>query len=704
MPTPNLNANVQVSIAAPTPLSDSSSDLRAMVNALPGVVFQFRGSSEQQYAFSYLSSGFHHLLDVPPARSPREFAEVLAYVEPQDLPALQRSIEIAVATRSEWHHRFRVITPAGEIRWLSGRSSPEHQVGDTAVVFNGLIVDVTDQVRAERALAEAKHANELILNAAGEGIFGVDLNNCVSFMNPAAARLLACAADSIIGCPVQRFKPAEMTVTPPKNDRSSAPTEVNCGLFQRLDGNRFPVEFVQTDILEDNKRVGSVIVFRDMSLTHQLSAELEYQASHDELTGLSNRRDFERRLEQFYEHRKSAPASTAVFAYLDLDQFKLINETCGHAAGDELLRQISQQCKPCLQQGDMLARLGGDEFGFLLFDSPVDSAAGKLEQLLQQLADYRFIWHNRSYRVSASIGLVEINALMQSSSDVFRCADAACYAAKEAGRNRLHIYRRDDSELVRRDDEMQWVARIGEAIENDEFVLFGQRIVPVTNTGGALHHAEILIRMKNAEGGIVSPGMFLPAAERYGLSPLLDRWVIAQTFAWLAGQSASARPDIRLAVNLSGLSLGNSETLAFISDQFAQGIVPAEQICFEITETAAIANLSNATEFIHRLKDYGCEFALDDFGSGLSSFAYLKSLPVDYLKIDGMFVRDLLDDKTHRAMVKSINEIGHVMGIKTIAEYVENSEIVDELKVIGVDFAQGYHLGKPMPLDELFNA
>ncbi len=441
-----------------------------------------------------------------------------------------------------------------------------------------------------------------------------------------------------------------------------------------------------------------LIVCEDVTEARELSEELSYQARHDALTGLVNRREFEVRLTQMLQSAR-ADQSEHTLCYLDLDQFKVINDTCGHIAGDELLRQLGGILKGKIRRGDTLGRLGGDEFGILMAHCSLEQARRVTRILLDAIQNFRFAWQVKSFRIGASIGLVPITAASVSVASVLGMADVACYAAKDAGRNRIHVYHEADTELAKRHGEMQWVARINEALEQDRFRLAFQTIAPLKTGGG--EHYELLIRMEDETGQIVAPGAFLPIAERYNLAATLDRWVIHTAFAWLATHPEHLQDLYLCSINLSGHSLGDEEFRRFVIDKFNEGQVPPEKICFEITETAAVANLSNAMDLIKVLKELGCRIALDDFGSGLSSFAYLKNLQVDFLKIDGMFVKDIDTDPVALAMVRSINEVGQVMGKRTIAEFVENDAILEKLREIGVDYAQGYGIGRPQPLAEM---
>jgi diguanylate cyclase (GGDEF)-like protein len=397
-----------------------------------------------------------------------------------------------------------------------------------------------------------------------------------------------------------------------------------------------------------------------------------------------------------------ADNSEHVLCYLDLDQFKVINDTCGHLAGDELLRQLGDLLRKNMRGQDFIARLGGDEFGVLMYYCSLSDAVLLCENLRDVIREFRFSWEGKSFSIGVSIGLSAINKASRSAVNLFKEADSACYAAKDKGRNRIHVYSPDDEELALRQGEMQWVEKIRRGIESNSFCLYGQPIVALAkhDKDEGLHF-ETLIRYCDESGRIVPPSAFLPAAERYGLAPELDRWVIGTMFEFIATTPDFLEKLSLCSVNLSGLSFCDETMLEFIYEQFDLWKVPTHKICFEITETAAIANLSSTIRFINSLRERGCLFSLDDFGSGLSSFGYLKNLPVDYLKIDGLFVKDILEDKVDLAMVKSINEVGHVMGKKTIAEFVENEAIFNLLNVLGVDYAQGYGIGKPVLLSEL---
>ena len=431
-----------------------------------------------------------------------------------------------------------------------------------------------------------------------------------------------------------------------------------------------------------------------------LTDQRSWEAAHDVLTGLVNRREFESLVEVSVASAQNA-GKHHVVAYMDLDQFKVVNDTCGHAAGDDLLKELSALLQSHIRESDTLARLGGDEFGLLLEGCSLERAQLIAADLLAAVGDFRFNWDGKVFTVGVSIGLATVTADSTSSAEILSMADTACYWAKEQGRNRVSVYRTGDSDMAVRRREMGWIARINSALAEDRFTLYHQTYLPLNTAAGACKHLEVLIRMIDEEGNLVQPGSFLPAAERYNLMPAIDRWVVGTVFSRYHDLVADRGGEpVTVAINLSGTSLNAEGFLDFVRQQALEHALPAQSICFEITETSAINNLRKATEFIRECKAMGFLFALDDFGTGTSSFGYLKNLPVDYLKIDGGFVKNMERDAIDKAMTETINRIGHIMGIKTVAEYAENDAIIQELRTMGVDYAQGYGVCKPTPLFE----
>ncbi|NKB38162.1 MAG: EAL domain-containing protein [Gammaproteobacteria bacterium] len=452
--------------------------------------------------------------------------------------------------------------------------------------------------------------------------------------------------------------------------------------------------------LEQERHV-ILVTCEDISEARILSEQLEYQANHDALTGLINRVEFEKRMRRVLSSDEED--ADHALCYLDLDQFKIVNDTCGHLAGDELLRRVGDVLNTVVRKRDTLARMGGDEFAVLLEHCPLAQAKRVASELLRSIESLRFTWEGKRFVLGVSIGLVPMRAGSGSLTDILSAADEACYAAKDSGRNRVHVYYSDDAELSRRRSEMEWVSRINQALEEDLFCLHAQSIGKLQSgtSQSRGNHYEILLRMRGEEGELIYPGDFLPEADRYNLSEKIDQWVVEKTLEWLTNEKNELDSLAVCCINLSGQSMSERTFLDFILRQFKKYPVPAEKICFEITETSAIDNFGAAMKFIKALKDIGCLFALDDFGTGVSSFNYLKNLPVDFLKIDGSFIKDIDKDPIDYAMVRSINEIGQVMGKETIAEFVETDEILEVILEIGINYAQGYTIGKPVAIEIL---
>jgi diguanylate cyclase (GGDEF)-like protein len=464
-------------------------------------------------------------------------------------------------------------------------------------------------------------------------------------------------------------------------------------LLFREGGRHYAVEYTAAPIYDAADTVtGAVLVFRNITAMRNLAHQLTHQAMHDSLTGLINRREFEKRLERALRLSRSSN-QRHVLCYLDLDLFKVVNDTCGHIAGDELLKQVSRLLHQKVRKTDTLARLGGDEFGLLFFNCGLEKAIEVVNALRKAVKEYRFVWGDTAFEIGVSIGVVEITAQSGGIAHIMSAADSACFVAKDLGRNRFHLYQPDDAELTLRRSEMLWLPRIQKALQTSDFELFYQRIQPLNQNENSFHHNEILIRMIDEQGHFLLPKAFIPVAERYDLMPEIDRWVIEATFKQL--QFAPKNKRQIWTINLSGQTLTDAHFYQYVVEQTERFNINPTSICFEVTETAAVANLSSASELLLQLKDAGFRFALDDFGSGLSSFSYLKNLPVEYLKIDGSFVRDMVKDPINTAMVESINQIGHIMGLKTIAEFVENDFINERLKRLEVDFVQGFGIHKP---------
>jgi len=575
-------------------------------------------------------------------------------------------------------------------------------------LLTGLVRDVTERHLMLEQLQQQRDLAEITLASIGDGVITTNEAGVVQYLNPVAEQLTGWALEEARGTGIGSVYRLQDELSGDPLDtpvravllRGREARRHEHGMLVRRDGEKIPVQDTAAPIRDRSGHlIGVVLVFHDVSLTLNLTRELSHQASHDALTGVPNRREFERRLLELLNIPRE-PDVCHVLCYLDLDQFKVVNDTCGHVAGDELLRQVAALLKERVRGSDVLARLGGDEFGIIYLHCPVDKAQEMAEGLRTAIQEFRFSWEGKTFAIGVSIGLVPIQAEETNLGNLLSAADTACYAAKESGRNRVHLYRKDDDQVLHQHGQMQWVTRLRSALDRDQLRLHVQPIVPLAASGNGVPHYEILVRL-NDDGRLVSPGAFIPAAERYGLMPQIDEWVFNNTMSWLSDLfHKHGKIEGVFCINLSGASLSDARFREYIFERLARARMPTGAICMEVTESSAVANLSNVVEFIQRVKQLGCSFALDDFGSGLSSFAYLKTLPVDYLKIDGSFVKDIERDEIDLAMVQAINTIGHTMGLKTIAEFVETEGILQRLIDLGVDYAQGYHIGKPQPLDE----
>lgn len=588
------------------------------------------------------------------------------------------------------------------------------ELGALATDFNQMLNVIeekeTSLSHAKQELFEESERTKVTLNSIGDGVITVNERGQITFLNPVAEHLTGWTNSEALN----RQHEEVFKIIHEENRQPCVSPVALClqqGEIVKLASNTVLINRYGVEVaIEDSAApirdrtghlIGAIMVFHDISKTRDMQLQMTWQASHDALTGLINRTEFEIRLMDLIESARSKHRQHAML-YIDLDQFKIVNDTCGHVAGDELLKQLALVLEEKLRETDILARLGGDEFGVLLGGCPQEYAEQIAEQLRDAVKKFRFDWENQSFEIGASIGLVMIHHDTGSSSEIMSLADVACYAAKDLGRNRIHVYQPNDQELSRRRGEMKWVSYLNHAIENDKLILYCQRILPLMNNNDSGQHWEILIRMLSESGEIVPPAAFIPAAERYDIMPAIDRWVVDRVFATLSNcQSTFISESSIMAINLSGNTINDDTFLGFVKEKLAQYSIKPECICFEITETSAISKLTKAIHFIKELKSVGIQFALDDFGSGLSSFSYLKNLPVDYLKIDGSFVKDIETDPIDYAMVKSINEIGHVMGIQTIAEFVENDNILARLRALGVNYGQGYGIERPMPLNDM---
>ena len=571
-------------------------------------------------------------------------------------------------------------------------------VHEQEAMFAAIILDITERKKAEEELQKLFRAVE----SSSSAVIMTDLEGNIEYVNSKFSEITGYTREEIMDENL-RFLQSEDTsdsIYADIRQTISSGGEWK-GEFhnQKKDGSFYWARTSVTGVNNSKGEITHLVCFQeDLTNEYELTEQLSYQSTHDALTGLLNRHEFERCIGRVLSETRQNKGDHAL-CYMDLDQFKVVNDTCGHVAGDEMLRQLGQLLKDTIRKRDTLARLGGDEFGVLMEDCSLEDARQVAVNIQNAIQGFQFKWEGQNFKVGVSIGLVPITETTTSLSGLLKDADAVCYMAKDMGRNRIHVYHPEDLEMARRHGEMQWVTRIHKALEENRLCLYAQSIISLNDDQAK--HFELLVRLKEEGGETIPPGSFLPAAERYNLISLIDRWVVYFAFEQLKKNVTFLKNIEFCSINLSGQSLMDKSFLNFVISQLDDSGIEGDKICFEITETAAISNLNAAEKFISKLKESGCQFALDDFGSGLSSFGYLKNLSVDYLKIDGMFVKDIVKDPIDRAMVKSINDIGQVMGMQTIAEFVENDEIKGMLREIGVNFAQGYGIGKPISLDEL---
>jgi diguanylate cyclase (GGDEF)-like protein/PAS domain S-box-containing protein len=625
------------------------------------------------------------------------------FVHPEDLPRVHTALRDHLAGKEpvfESVHRLKHRD--GVWLWVVSRAKARIDDQGRARRIVGVDLDVTERKLFEDALFKEKESAQITLQSIGDGVITTDSDCRIEYLNPVAEQLTGWRIEHAQGRLIDEIFRSfhEETCEPLENPlavsirRTRAIKSVRPTLLIRRDGNELYIESCASPIRDHKGAVsGGVLVFHDVSESRELNRKLSYHASHDILTGLVNRREFESRLERALKSARAREASYAL-CHIDLDQFKIINDNCGHSAGDALLGQVGALLKSKIRWRDTVARLGGDEFGVLLESCSMEEGIRNAEALREAIRNYKFVWEERTFRLGASIGVVPISPDNEDVAALLSAADSACAAAKESGRNRIYSFQENDIDLMRRRREMQWAARINNALEDSRFEIYRQVIQPLQRPDPGLHY-ELLLRMRDEAGKIVAPDQFIAAAERYGLTPNIDRWMIEHALRWLVSEADEREKLSLCSINLSGQSLGDDKFLPFVIDHFHRSGIDASKICFEITETAAIASFSQANRFIHALKELGCRFALDDFGTGLSSFGYLKHFPVDFLKIDGSFVKEILHDPIDREMVRSINEIGHLTGKQTIAEFAENQEIIEMLRSLGVDYAQGYGIATP---------
>ena len=579
----------------------------------------------------------------------------------------------------------RCISTGGflvEIRDITNQKRIESQLSSERNILESLIESMPDSVFAidkdRRYIAANSSTTKWLGLDSTADLIGNSLENCFCNVSSTELKLIADEEKQVI-------EQGKMLLNAEKRIVFDGKTRI-------LSVSKVPIRNAENEV------IGLVGHAKDVSYLHELSDKLAHQAEHDMLTGLVNRWGFDKRLEAAVAECRSMD-SESVVCFLDLDRFKIVNDTVGHHAGDELLRQVSQMIRQTVRQSDVVARLGGDEFGIILIGCSIDNALMQMNLLIERFSTFRFQWEDKLFDIGVSIGIVELHDTDQSAEALMSNADIACYAAKAEGRGGCHVYNEGDAISTNRQNELQLGADIRTAIDEDGFELYKQPIAVTSSSELDVHHYEILLRMQGSDGRMIPPNVFIPAAERFGLMPVVDRWVINSALG--SYDTAFVKKDcVVMTINLSGQSLTDPGLGLYVREKFKEYAVDPACVCFEITETAYVSNLSQAQSFIEDISSLGCTFALDDFGSGLSSFAYLKNFDINYLKIDGCFVRNIVTDSTDRAMVAAINVVGHTLGILTIAEFVETDAHIEVLRDIGVDYVQGYGIEKPTPLLE----
>ena len=673
---------------------------------------RYRGLFENVVDGVYIASREGEIITVNPAlvemlgyESSQELKQAgrttMLYVNPIDRERVFARLETEGVVRN---FEYRLRCKDGREIVVLENSRAIYDDDGNVVAHEGTITDITERKIAETRVFEEKERAQVTLQSIGDGVITTDANGCIDYINPVAADLTGWDVRSARGKPITGI----LTIINEQTRASVDNPVTRCLQEGRIitladgsvlinqNGDEIPIQDSVAPIRDRmGNIIGSVMVFHDVSRESRLFRQLSYQASHDALTGLINRHEFENQLVAALDTAQRNHAQVHALLYLDLDQFKVINDTFGHTAGDELLRQVSDVVQANIRTTDVLARLGGDEFGIMLERCDEDRAMEVAEAIRSAIEAYRFTWQESFTSARCSIGIVMIDHESPSVASVMSSADVACYSAKDDGRNQIHLYRDCDASV--RHEEMKWVSRITNAVDENRLELFYQPIIGIGNNAAKSRgHYELLLRMRDESGDLVSPNRFIPAAERYNLMSTLDRWVVHEALSQLADRNPEAdKARFTVAINLSGTSLSEDRFLEFVIDELKQSNLPDGAICFEITETAAISNLSRVVHFMQVLKRLGCKFSLDDFGSGLSSFTYLKNLPVDYLKIDGHFIRNVAEDRVDESMVSAISQVGRAMGIATIAERVETKEVLDKLSDLGVDFAQGYYIARP---------
>ncbi|MEC4748842.1 EAL domain-containing protein [Methylomicrobium sp. Wu6] len=739
-----------------------------VINAKAEAEAKYRTLVEQIPAITYIASleSLGKLLYVSPQIEQLGFPPEVWIDEPQGLlkriHADDRSEAIEAYSQTYESHiplrcEYRLVKSDGQARWFLDEANVVHDEAGGTLFLQGVLVDITKDKETEqelfyyrrrleelvarrteqlekqcvilnsananldKALCERWHAEaalrasetrfRLLLESAGDGILGIDVEGRCTFVNRSALAMLGYTQEELLGQDTHAtiyYSDAEGLPAPPGQwgvyaaFREGVPHR-STEIFRRKNSGSFPVECSSYPIQLDGQVTGAVLVFRDVTELHALNRNLYFLASHDPLTGLFNRTEFEQRASRVLASARE-DQSEHVLCYLDLDQFKIINDTCGHSAGDELLRALGTFLKSKLRQRDTLARLGGDEFALLMEHCSLDQAWRIATELCESIRSYRFVWEGKAFSVGASIGMASLTGADSDISVVLVAADTACYMAKEKGRNRVHIFKPQDDELAEKRAQGKWGGRLTRALDEDSFRLYCQRICRLADTAGRVHY-EILLRLVDDDGSLIDPSAFIPAAERHHLMPAIDRWVLRKVIAQIGRGHKQAMPEALpiYAVNISVASLIDDRFVDFVHELLQAYGIPPQTLCFEVDEASTLAHLSQARFSIEKLNGLGCLFSIKNFGSGIAAFTNLKTMPVDFLKMDGEFIKSLEENPINRTIAEAINLIAHVMVIETVGECADSDKTLALLKKLGLDHAQGYAIMAPSPWEELDN-
>ncbi|HTV49898.1 MAG TPA: EAL domain-containing protein [Steroidobacteraceae bacterium] len=712
---------------------DASAQIRALATAVNHLLTRLAAVSDRDRAtprlFAELADRIHEAVLVHRdaiLHANRQFASLMGVdraelvgrkladlVPPEYAELVSENIRHRLAGEpAAERYEIEMVGLQGQVSRLEITSALIDYEGGQALLVTGVEIIPTQTVQTLRpgsavAASVESERRAAALASLGEAIITTDAAGHIDYMNPAAESLTGTLAEQARGKSLAEIvglvdESDRRPLSDPVKQALTTGSAINLSrralLVSRANAAERSIELSAAPLRDAVGEVsGSVLLLHDVTEMRGLARQMSYQATHDALTGLVNRREFERRLTEAIESGHVGDGQH-VLCYLDLDRFKVVNDTSGHLAGDSMLREVAKLLRDAVRDSDTVARLGGDEFGMLLIGCPLEKARQIADDVCRSIGEYRFVWKDKIFNIGVSIGLVEISRESGSLEELFAAADSACYVAKKQGSGRVAVYSARDEALARHSGEIQWLQRLQSALKENRFHLYHQAIVPTAGEDASGPAMEVLVRLQDESGHDVPPAEFVRAAERYRLMGLVDRWVVQTTLAALGRGAILLGGKRSVAINISGQTLGDVQFLEFVVECLDNTGVAPSQVCFEITESAVVANLDHARRFVGVLHGMGCQFALDDFGSGVGSFSNLKNLPMDYLKIDGSFMRNLARDSVNQAMVTAMIKLARTLNFKVIAEQVEDAAALDTARRMGVDFVQGYAVSRPQPL------